>query len=166
MGNKDEACYDHPTPGVQYSEPVKERCYETYIAPDNINQNCAMWEYDHSEGVYITSMTVRRITYVATPFILMYLTFQLTTSAFATVLFGQGPVASVASLGITLSVPLISFKTKFILELNDYIFYEIFGRDEILEDTKLLNRLISNFDFFSSYSGTEAGDLEHNGDLL
>jgi hypothetical protein len=121
-------------------EQHQEICYQHEVAPDNIKQNCALWEYDNRDGVYLNSITMRKIIYYATPAITYGIAYYF-NGWMASRDIGQSFLGSVTSFALQTITPFVAFKSQIFLELNDAM-YSLFARDEVLEDTKLYNDIL------------------------
>lgn len=131
-------------------------CYQNDIAPKDMKQNCALWEYDNGDDVYLSSMTVRKIIYYATPLI-TYAMASYFTGWMAANNIGQSFLGNIASFSLETITPFLAFKGKTFLEINDAI-YSLLERDEVLEDTILFNNLMSGLDHFIR-SNTGSNDI-------
>ena len=133
------------------------RCYEDDIAPLNVKQNCEMWEYDNSldSPVYITSIHMRHIMATAIP-IGVYFAISYSSAWLLGMRIGRSFLGEVSSNVLKLLFPYIVFQKNIPLSVHD-IFYSFCGKDEILKETKFLNKAIHavcKHEFISTWFGS------------
>jgi len=118
----------------------QNRCYQDDKMPYDAEQNCAMWRYDRTKCLYVTSHFLREALYYLTPVIIFFI-LPYATNLLDIYVVGESFLGTMMSYGLKGLIPITAFKRKILLEANDFV-YHLFKHDEILGDTKFLNKLV------------------------
>lgn len=126
------------------SRRKRKTCYKVDIAPQEKEQNCAMWDFDYfgQSNVYIRSIYFRGAINVITP-ILAFGAFSSIIKSSALEGMRGNFLGSTSLQSLRFLTPIVLFKTSAIHSFNDYMYYT-FGEDHIFRLAKDVNAIIEN----------------------
>jgi len=117
-----------------------KKCYEHPVMPYDVKHNCALWEYDQSDDIYVTAYAARQTVYYATP-IILYTFASHIGGCLSRGVDATSPLGCIASFSLLYIGPAIGMRQNIFINMNDFI-YSLFNRDEALQNTKLLNSFL------------------------